>query len=192
MRLGFIGTGVMGTAMIKGYLAVHTGEEKNIYAYDKDTDKLKALAGKLGITGCESLEKLMEQSDVIVLAVKPFMFEMVVPEVSAFYRSGQVLVSIAAGISISYIEKLMDKDSVKIVRVMPNTPAMVNAGMSALCRNQFVIFKSDGSNRITHTGIYLKDGEFINASSSDGKVKISTLTGYYDRNFVRARRVSLK
>ncbi len=52
-----------------------------------------------------------------------------------------------------------------------------------------VFFKSDKSSRISHTGIYVSDGEFINASSSDGVVKISSMTGYYDRNFVMARRV---
>lgn len=138
MRIGFIGTGNMGTAIIKGYLTAHQDEKKNIFAYDKDTDKLRALTGDLGITGCGSIEKLMDQSDVIVLAVKPNIFDAVVPEVSAFYRPGQVLVSIAAGISMSYIEKLMQKDGVKIVRVMPNTPAMVNEGMSALSRNQYI------------------------------------------------------
>ena len=138
MRLGFVGTGNMGTAIIKGYLAVHQDEGKNISAYDKDADKLKALTDDLGINGCGSLDKLMEQSDVIVLAVKPNIFEVVLPEISSYYRAGQVLVSIAAGISMGYIEKLMQKDGVKIIRVMPNTPAMVNEGMSALCRNQFI------------------------------------------------------
>lgn len=138
MKIGFVGTGNMGTAIIKGYLAAHQDEKKNIFTYDKDADKLKALSDELGINGCGSLENLMEQSDVIVLAIKPNIFDAVVPELSAFYRSGQVLVSIAAGISMSYIEKLMQKDDVKIVRVMPNTPAMVNTGMSALCRNQSV------------------------------------------------------
>lgn len=52
-----------------------------------------------------------------------------------------------------------------------------------------LFFKSDTSSRISHTGIYLSGDEFINASSSDGKVKISTLTGYYDRNFMMARRI---
>jgi pyrroline-5-carboxylate reductase len=138
MRIGFIGTGNMGTAIIKGYLAVHQGENKNFSAYDKDTDKLNTLTDELGINGCGSLEQLMEQSDAIVLALKPNIFDIVVPEISAFYRPGQVLVSIAAGVSMSYIEKLMQKDGVKIIRVMPNTPAMVNTGMSALCRNQSV------------------------------------------------------
>jgi len=138
MRIGFIGTGNMGAAIIKGYLAVHQGEEKNFSAYDKDTDKLNALTGELGITGCGSLEKLMERSDVIVFALKPNIFDVVIPEVSSFYKPGQVLVTIAAGVSMGYIEKLMQKDGVKVIRVMPNTPAMVNLGMSALCKNQSV------------------------------------------------------
>jgi pyrroline-5-carboxylate reductase len=138
MKLGFVGTGNMGTALIKGYLAVHQSEKKNIYTYDKDADKLKALSEDLGVVGCGTMEKLMEQSDVVVLAVKPNIFDLVLPEIGTFYRPGQVLVSIAAGISIGYIEKLVQKDCVKIVRVMPNTPAMVNAGMSALCRNQHI------------------------------------------------------
>jgi len=138
MKIGFIGTGNMGMAIIKGYLSVHPGEKKNIFAFDKDADKLRVLSDALGIIGCSSMDQLMEQSNVIVLAVKPNIFDAVIPEISRLYRTGQVLVSIAAGISMGYIEKLMQKDDVKLVRVMPNTPAMVNEGMSALCRNQFI------------------------------------------------------
>ena len=138
MRIGFIGTGNMGTAIIKGYLAANPEEKQNVFAYDKDVDKLRALSHSDGITGCDSLEKLMAVSEIALLAVKPNIYDAVIPEVSAFYRSGQVLVSIAAGISMGYIEKLMKKDGVKIVRIMPNTPAMVNEGMSALCRNSHV------------------------------------------------------
>ncbi len=135
MRIGFFGTGNMGTAIIKGYLAAHGNGRVNIFAYDQAADKLKALSDDLGITACSDPSQLMECSDVVILAVKPNNFETVIPEIRACYRPGQVLVSIAAGISMGYIEKLMEKNSVKIIRVMPNTPAMVNEGMSALCRN---------------------------------------------------------
>ena len=138
MRIGFIGTGNMGTAIIKGYLAAHKEEKENLYAFDKDADKLKVFSDELGIFGCDSIENLVESSDAIVLAIKPQIFDAVLPEISKYFKTGQVLVSIAAGISIGYIEKLMKKDRMKIVRVMPNTPAMVNEGMSALCRNQFI------------------------------------------------------
>ena len=135
MKIGFIGTGNMGTALIKGYLAVHPEEKSNLFAYDKDEEKLHALTGETGITACGSLEALMAQCDAVLLAVKPNIFDLVLPEIGAHYRAGQVLISIAAGISMGYIETLVARDGVKIVRVMPNTPAMVNTGMSALCRN---------------------------------------------------------
>lgn len=138
MRIGFIGTGNMGTAIIKGYLSVHQNESKNIFAFDQDATKLRSLSDDLGIVACGGLDELMEHSDIVVLAVKPNNFETMIPQISSFYRTGQVLVSIAAGISMGYIEELMQRDGVKVIRVMPNTPAMVNEGMSALCRNRFV------------------------------------------------------
>lgn len=137
MKFGFLGTGNMGGAVIRGYLAAHPAERANIFAYDTDADKLKALTEELGITGCGSMEELAERSDAVILAIKPFLFDQVIPELAAFYRTGQVIVSIAAGISMGYIGKLAGKE-VKAVRVMPNTPAMVNAGMSALSRNRFI------------------------------------------------------
>ena len=138
MKIGFVGTGNMGTALIKGYLAAHPEESGNISAFDKDREKLDALSGELGIHGCDSITALMKESEVVVLAVKPNIFDAVLPEIGEHYRTGQILVSIAAGISMKYIEKLVRKDGVKVVRVMPNTPAMVNAGMSALCKNQYL------------------------------------------------------
>lgn len=65
-----------------------------------------------------------------------------------------------------------------------------NISKSSLLPGDLLFFKSDGSSRISHTGIYLTSGEFINASSSDGVVKVSTMSsGYYERNFVSARRI---
>jgi len=77
----------------------------------------------------------VDQSDIIVIAVKPNIFEFVLPEINEAYRSDKIVVSIAAGISIGYIEKYITNDKAKIVRVMPNTPAMVNESMTAVCRN---------------------------------------------------------
>jgi len=138
MNIGFIGAGNMGTAILKGYISAHKDENKNIYVYDKDEKRVLELSKELGINDCSSLEKLMERSDIIILAVKPQNFEEVLTEVNAFYKPHQVFVSIAAGISIGYIEQLMKYEGIKVVRVMPNIPALVNAGMSALCKNQFI------------------------------------------------------
>jgi pyrroline-5-carboxylate reductase len=162
MKFGFLGTGNMGGAIIRGYLAAHPDEKKNICAYDKDGDKLKAFSDETGVTACGSMEELVRQSDAIVLAIKPFIFDEVVPELAAFYREGQVLVSIAAGFSMGYIEKLTGIEGVKVVRVMPNTPAG-ECGMSALSRNRhitdeefqpvlelFVLSESRSSSGIAH------------------------------------------
>lgn len=138
MKIGFIGTGNMGTAIIKGYLAVHKEEKGNIFAYDKDADKLEALKANLDIQGCTSLEQLMDQCDAVVLSVKPQIFDAVLPQISDLYKPEQILVSIAAGISMKYIESFIQGKNAKIVRVMPNTPAMVNEGMSALCKNEYL------------------------------------------------------
>ena len=135
MKLGFIGTGNMGTAILKGYLRSQHGSSDCIFAYDKDSEKLELLTTDLGIGNCGSIAELVEKSDVIILAVKPNVFDFVVPEIRNAYRPDKVIVSIAAGISIGYIETLLERNDVKIVRVMPNTPAMVNEGMTALCRN---------------------------------------------------------
>jgi len=138
MSIGFIGVGNMGTAIMKGYLAAYKDKNKNVYIYDKDEKRILNLSQELGVNKCDSLEKLMGYSDIVILAIKPQNFEEVLTEARAFYKPHQVFVSIAAGISIGYIEKLMGHEGIKVVRVMPNIPALVNEGMSALCRNKHI------------------------------------------------------
>lgn len=135
MKVGFIGTGNMGGAIIKGYLKANEGGHDNILAVSKSKDKLEAFTDSLGIKSRDSIGQLVADSDIIVIAVKPNIFEEVLPEISDFYNGNKILVSIAAGISISFIESYMKKKPVKIARAMPNTPAMVNEGMTALCKN---------------------------------------------------------
>jgi pyrroline-5-carboxylate reductase len=118
MRIGFIGVGNMGTAIMKGYLAAHKDINQNINIYDKDEKKILNLSQELGVNKCNSLERLMEHSDIVILAVKPQNFEEVLTEISAFYKPHQVFVSIAAGISIGYIEQLMKHEGIKVVRVI--------------------------------------------------------------------------
>lgn len=152
MNIGLIGAGNMGAAVVKGYLAANPGFAKNFYAYDKDQPKLFALAEETGIHGCHDAVDVAVRSDVIILAVKPDVFAEALREIIPPVNPAEkVLVSIAAGIKIDRIEQLCKELfgvkekkqtlSCKIIRVMPNTPALVGQGMSALCRNQGV---SDG------------------------------------------------
>ena len=74
MKIGFVGTGNMGTAIIKGYLASNPGNAAQIYAYDKDIEKVSELARELGINSCNSVTETVSQSDFLLLAVKPNVF----------------------------------------------------------------------------------------------------------------------
>jgi pyrroline-5-carboxylate reductase len=149
MKIGFIGTGNMGTAIIKGYLKANPGSEKHLFAYDKDQRKLEALTSELGIQGCENVGEVAKNSDLMILAVKPNGFKEAMEEIApAIDAKATVIASIAAGVSINHIETLYAEGPTpaaeknlspcKVVRVMPNTPALVGQGMSALCRNSWV------------------------------------------------------
>jgi len=127
----------MGGAIISGYAPLAKQQGHTILAYDLNTEKLADLAGKTGLRPCGTLEQLATQSDVLVLGLKPNLYETVLPQIAPFLTPDKTIVSMAAGISIAYIESFFGK-ATPIVRIMPNTPAMVNQGMTAVCRNKNV------------------------------------------------------
>lgn len=83
MKLGFIGIGNMGNAILKGYLTANPGSEKAIFAYDKDQDRLKSVSEQTGINACDSVPSVVEKSDIVILAIKPDIFGQVLNEVAA-------------------------------------------------------------------------------------------------------------
>ena len=80
---------------------------------------------------------MAKQSDILVLSVKPQVYPAVIKEIRDEVSSEQIIVTIAAGVSMEAAERQFGKE-VKIVRVMPNTPALVGEGMSGLCCNEYV------------------------------------------------------
>ncbi|MDO4553084.1 MAG: pyrroline-5-carboxylate reductase [Bacillota bacterium] len=140
MRIGFIGTGNMGTAILKGYVAACPEEAENVSAYDVDGDRLLTLARENGIRACVSPEELAEAADVVLLAVKPAQVEAILGGLAerfgpAFVRGEKTLISIAAGVSLQALQEPFGGKA-SVIRAMPNTPALVGEGMSALCRSQ--------------------------------------------------------
>lgn len=138
MRIGFIGAGNMGGAILKGY--AQTAAEKNdlIFVYDKKEAARSALEREFqAVSACASEKELAERSDVIILGVKPDMFEAILPQIKESCTEETVIVSMAAGISIEFIEAFLGKNR-KIIRIMPNTPAQVGEAMVAVCRNNNV------------------------------------------------------
>ena len=141
MKIGFIGTGNMGGAILKGYSKQAAADGNMLLGYNCTRAKLEQIAEAYPVTLCDTMEDLVQQSDIIILGVKPDRFDTVLPQVEAQYRADQVVVSMAAGISIRRIESELG-ETAKVVRIMPNTPALVGEAMISVSRNPQV---EDGS-----------------------------------------------
>ena len=104
-------------------------------AHSKET--LDTIHSRFSIETTLSNETVAERSDILFLAVKPNKFDEVIPQIAPHVKSSCIIVSIAAGKTIAAIEKAFGKE-IKLVRAMPNTPALVGEAMSALCVNAHV------------------------------------------------------
>ena len=132
--IGFIGAGNMGGAIIKGIIASGIKAE-NVIVYDKNADAKKALCDECGAKGADEIGEVCS-SDVIVLAVKPNVIYNVIDEIKDTFNKQAIIISIAAGQSLDKLTNAFGYDRIRLVRVMPNTPALVGEGMSAVCFNK--------------------------------------------------------
>lgn len=134
MKIGFIGGGNMAGAIIGGMVEKKIYTPEQIAASGKDTVSLENLHNKYGIQITEDNKVIMEQCDVVFLSVKPQILPTVIAEISPMVKENQLFVSIAAGKTIDWIEQEFGKE-IRLVRVMPNTPALVGEGCAGLCAN---------------------------------------------------------
>lgn len=135
-RIGFIGVGNMGEALLRGLIGSGLIPPARIFASDINVEKVCNLSEELGINAVESNRKLVLESDIILLAVKPDVIRDVLAEIAPDLAQPGWCISIAAGVSTAAIEGLL-QSGVPVVRVMPNTPAMVGEGMAAICPGRF-------------------------------------------------------
>ncbi len=139
MKLGFIGCGNMATALIGGILkkGLIPADEIIVSALHKET--LTRAAQTYGVHTAR-YNRDVAGADIVVLAVKPQFYEEVICEIRDCITQHQVIVSIAPGKSIATITGWFGK-KIKLVRTMPNTPAMVGEGVTAVCPSENVIKK---------------------------------------------------
>ena len=137
MKLSFIGCGNMGMAMLKGILAKGIVDKCDIMISENTPDLLKKVCDDLGVLGTLDNSKAAKHGDVIVLAVKPQGYEAVIKGIKDDVNDEQIIVTIAAGKTMAWIEEVFGK-SVKVIRTMPNTPALVQEGMTGVCANEKV------------------------------------------------------
>lgn len=129
--IGFIGCGNMGSAMIKGIIKSNLVESKNIIASDYSKDSIDRVKKEYGIRAALDNKEVARESDFIVLAIKPYLYEKILKEIKDEIKKSTVIISIGAGISLEFLKDNLNNET-KYIKTMPNTPAMVGEGMSAL------------------------------------------------------------
>ncbi len=132
--IGFIGGGNMASAIIGGILKANLAQKEQVMASCKSEESVKRLQDMFGIVATTDNKAVAAKADILFLAVKPNMFATVISEIRDCTKANQIVVSIAAGQTIAAIEEAFGKN-IKLVRTMPNTPALVGEAMSALCVN---------------------------------------------------------
>lgn len=126
-NIGFIGMGNMARAIVRGVLAGGAAEAGNLSAYAPHYDRLRAFADETGIFACRSIGELLERSDTVVMAVKPYVVEGVLAEIRESLK-GKAMLSVVAGYTLERYRPMVDP-SVRVQYVMPNTPCMVGEGV---------------------------------------------------------------
>jgi len=132
--IGFIGAGNMAEAIIGGIVKKGLYAPSQIMIYDIRQDRLEFLSSTLGVTKALDPQQLLEATETIVLAVKPATLSVVVNESKELLK-GKLVISIAAGIPIDSIVNILGQGA-RVIRVMPNTPALIGEGASALAASR--------------------------------------------------------
>lgn len=136
-KIGFIGCGNMSKAIIGGLVSSGLVKAENIWVYDHKLATNQAMHQQHGITAADSAQEVAKQADILFAAVKPDVILNVLKDVSGILNKDTVVVSIAAGVTLDSLASVLGHDR-KLVRVMPNTPALVNEGMTSVTPNVLV------------------------------------------------------
>ena len=131
IRLGIIGSGKIGEALIRGILDSKKIGEEDLCSSDKKEERRNIITKEYSIKCFESNLDVVKNSDVVILAIKPNEVKNVIIEIQDGVTSKHLLITIAAGVTINYIMKHLKKQ-IPIIRGMPNTPVLVQEGMTVL------------------------------------------------------------
>ena len=147
----------MGEALLIGLLKKNLFNKKNIAVSEKQEERIKFLKQKYSqITFIKDNQSLVKNSSVIILAIKPQDMESLLKEISPLLTASHLIISIAAGIKISFIEKIIQK-KFPIIRAMPNLPALIGEGITAYCVSQSASGKDE---KIAEAIIEVRKGNF--------------------------------
>lgn len=166
--IGFIGAGKMASAIIKGLLSSNTFDKNHIIAAEINDANAQKAKEHFGIEVVKDAKDAVKKADIILIATKPFVVPELLENIKNEVKQNQLIISIAAGITFEKLEKALGSDK-RMVRVMPNTPALLECGMSAVCKNSSA---KDEDLEIVKT-IFSKIGKVISCQEKD----IDAITG---------------
>ncbi|WP_373899351.1 pyrroline-5-carboxylate reductase [Haloimpatiens sp. FM7315] len=135
--VGFIGCGNMGGAMMGGLIKSKLVTPENIIVGDLNEKRLEQVKKQFGINVTTDNTEVARKADILVLSVKPNIYKIVIDGIKDEVKEDVVIITIAAGKGISETEELFGA-KLKVIKVMPNTPALVGEGMAAICPNKKV------------------------------------------------------
>jgi pyrroline-5-carboxylate reductase len=132
-KVGFIGAGNMGEALIRGLVNANVVAPEAIWASDVRLERLKELDSQYGIQLAPDNLDVVRQADVVIMAVKPQIMAAVLREIAPVLTRRKLMISLAAGVSTARIRATLGRE-VRLIRVMPNTPALVLEGVTAIAK----------------------------------------------------------
>ena len=135
MKLGFIGTGNMAGAIMGGVIKSNVFKPEEIIGADLFAPGREKVKELYGINVTDSNKEVIEKSEVVIFSVKPQFYADVIAEIKDIVKPEQLIITIAPGKTLTWLADQFGK-AVKITRTMPNTPAMVGEGMTAVCPNE--------------------------------------------------------
>jgi pyrroline-5-carboxylate reductase len=133
-KVGFIGVGNMAQAMIKGLIESKTISPNLLFGSNRSEGKLQKTTEFFGIQSCSNNEELIDQCDVVILSMKPQDLSTAIDPIASTFREGQIVISLAAGVTLHTLEKKLPQ--CRIVRLMANTPALIQKGMFGYVTNK--------------------------------------------------------
>jgi pyrroline-5-carboxylate reductase len=138
-KILFIGAGNMGQAMISGIIKNGVFKKEDIYIYEINEETKKKAINNFGVNECKNIDLMVYDYDTVVFAIKPqvffdFIYDEKTKNLKDFLNKNHSVISIMAGVRISSLEEFLGSDK-KIFRVMPNTPALIGKGVSAIAAN---------------------------------------------------------
>ena len=137
MKLGFIGTGNMASAIMGGIIKNQIIPANDIIGADVMEAGRKRVKEQFGIQVTADNHEVVNSSDIVILSIKPQFYAEVIAEIKDDVREDQIIITIAPGKTLAWLKEQFGKN-VKIVRTMPNTPALVGEGMTAACPNEYM------------------------------------------------------